>query len=91
VHLSIFILVIIQLDAQNVFFNKFISCLYMFRAPCAHRHEVKIVLYSTWYRHTCRWPSDAQVERELDWCSKHVGAWNKLIEKQILCIKLVNY
>ena len=25
------------------------------------------------------------------WCSKHVEAWNKLSEKQILCIKLVNY
>ena len=25
------------------------------------------------------------------WCSKHVEAWNKLIVKQILCIKLVNY
>jgi len=23
---------------------------------------VKIVLYSIWYRHTCRWPSGAQVE-----------------------------
>jgi len=32
VHLSIFILVINQLDAQNLFYNKFISCLYMFRA-----------------------------------------------------------
>ena len=41
VHLSIFILVIIQLDAQNLFNNKFISCLYLFRAPCAHRQEVK--------------------------------------------------
>ena len=40
VHLSIFILVIIQLDAQNSFNNKFISCLYMFRAPRAHRQEV---------------------------------------------------
>ena len=28
----IFILVINQLDAQNLFYNKFISCLYMFRA-----------------------------------------------------------
>ena len=46
VHLSIFILVINQLDAQNLFYNKFISCLYMFRAPCAHRQEVKIVFYS---------------------------------------------
>jgi len=52
VHLSIFILVIIQLDAQNLFNNKFISCFYMFRATCAHRQEVKIVLYSLWYHHT---------------------------------------
>ena len=28
VHLSIFILVIKQLDAQNLFYNKFISCLW---------------------------------------------------------------
>jgi len=27
----------------------------MFRALCAHRQEVKIVLYSIWYSHTCRW------------------------------------
>ena len=52
VHLSIFILVINQLDAQNLFYNKFISCLYIFRTPCAHRQEVKIVLYSIWYHHT---------------------------------------
>jgi len=24
----------------------------MFRAPCAHHQEVKIVLYSHWYHHT---------------------------------------
>ena len=53
----IFILVINQLDAQNLFYNKFISCRYMFRAMC----------------------------------SKHVEAWNKLIVKQNLYIKLVNY
>ena len=52
VHLSIFFLVINQIDAQNLFYNKFISCLYMFRAQCGHRQEVKIVLYSVWYRHT---------------------------------------
>jgi len=33
--------------------------LYMFRALCAHHQEVKIVLYSIRYRHTCRWPSGA--------------------------------
>ena len=27
----------------------------------AHRQEAKIVLYSLWYHHTCRWPSGAQV------------------------------
>ena len=37
VHLSIFILVVKQLDAQNLFYSKFISFLYKFRAPCAHR------------------------------------------------------
>jgi len=37
----------------------------MFRALCAHHQEVKIILYSIWYRHICRWPSGAQVERGL--------------------------
>ena len=32
----------------------------MFRALCARHREVKIVLYSIWYHHTCRWPSSAQ-------------------------------
>jgi len=35
----------------------------MFRALCAHFQEVKFVLHSFWYHHTCRWPSRAQVER----------------------------
>jgi len=49
---------------HKIFFhNKFIIRLYMFRALCAHHQEVKIVLYSIWYHHTCRWPSGAQVER----------------------------
>ena len=34
----------------------------MFRALCDHQ-EVKFVLYSIGYHHTCRWPSGAQVER----------------------------
>ena len=62
VHLSIFILVT-NLMHKILFYNAFITCLYMFRAPCAHRQEVKIVLYSIWYHHTYRWPSGAQVER----------------------------
>ena len=54
------LLVINQLDPQNLFYNKFISSLYMFRAPCAHRQEVKIALYSLWYHHTYGWPYPAQ-------------------------------
>ena len=57
-----FFLVINQLNAQIFFYNKFISSLYMFRAPCAHHQEVKIVLYSIWYHHTCWWPSGTPVE-----------------------------
>ena len=34
----------------------------MFRAPCAHHQEVNNLLYSIWYRHTCRWPSGVQVQ-----------------------------
>ena len=79
VHLSIFILVLNQLAAQNLFYNKFISCLCMFRAPCARRQEVKIALYSLWYHHTYRWPSRAPVHG------------TGLTVKQILCINLVNY
>ena len=60
VHLSIFILVINQLMHKFLSYNKFIICLYMFRAPCAHHQEVKIVLYSIWYHHTCMWLSHAQ-------------------------------
>jgi len=32
----------------------------MFRALRAHHQGVKIVLYSIWYHHICRWPSRAQ-------------------------------
>ena len=45
------------------FYNEFIICLYMFRVLHAHHQDVKIILYSIWYHHTCRWPSGAKVER----------------------------
>jgi len=32
-----------------LFYNKFIKCLYMFRALCVHHQEVITVLYSIWY------------------------------------------
>jgi len=34
-----------------LFYNKYIICLYMFRALCAHHHNFKMVLYSIWYHH----------------------------------------
>ena len=43
--------------------------LYMFRSLCAHHQEVKIVLYSVWYHHTCRWPSGAPAERRISTCA----------------------
>ena len=63
---------------------KFIICLYMFRALCAHHKEVKIVLYSIWYHHTYRcwiiqfWPPDDE-HMVLETCSHEI----KLIVKQI--------
>ena len=60
-HLSI-ILVINQLNAQYLVF-----VISLFHASTCFEHYVliirgvKIVLYSIWYRHTCRWPSGAQV------------------------------
>ena len=53
------ILVTDQFNAQNLVLNKFIICLYMFRALCAHHQEVKTVLYSIWFHHTSSWPSGA--------------------------------
>ena len=40
------------LTHKILFYNKFITFLYMFRAPRVHHQEVKIVLYSIWYHHT---------------------------------------
>jgi len=60
-------------------------------STCVLHQEVKIALHSLWYHHTYRcvmqfWPPD-----EEHTCSKHAEAWNKLIVKKNLCIKLVNY
>ena len=44
VHLSIFISVINQLDAQNLFHNKFYFMPLHVSSTCAHHQEVKIAL-----------------------------------------------
>jgi disulfide oxidoreductase YuzD len=66
-----------------LFYNKFISCVYVFRALCAHHQEVKIALHNLWYHHTYGWPSRARDDKHM--CSKHVEAWNKRLVKQKFC------
>jgi len=61
VHLSIFISVINQIDAQNLFHNKFYFMPLHVSSTGAHHQEAKIALHSLWYHHTYRWPSRAQV------------------------------
>jgi hypothetical protein len=52
VHLSIFISVFNQLDAQNLFYNKFYFIPLHVSSTCTHHQEVKIALHSPWYHHT---------------------------------------
>jgi hypothetical protein len=52
VHLRIFISVFNQLDAQNLFHNKFYFMLLHVSSTLAHHQEVKISLHSLWYHHT---------------------------------------
>ena len=54
VHLSIFISVFNQLDAQNLFYSKFYFMPLHVSSTCAHHQEVKIALHSLWYHHSCR-------------------------------------
>ena len=76
VHLSIFISVFNQIDAQNLFHNKFYLMPLHVSSTCAHHQEVKIALHSLWYHHTYRWPSRA---RDLETCRgmKWNLLWNK--------------
>ena len=52
--IRVFISVFNQLDAQNLFHNKFYFMSLHVSSTCAHHHEVKIVLHSLWYHHTYR-------------------------------------
>ena len=53
-HLSIFISVFNQLDAQNLFHTKFYFMPLHVSSTCVHHQEVKIALNSLWYHHTYR-------------------------------------
>ena len=54
VHLSIFISLFNQLDAQNLFHNKFYFMPLHVSSTCAYHQEVKIALHSLWYHQTYR-------------------------------------
>ena len=53
----LFIWLFNQLDAQNLFHNKFYFMPLHVSSTCAHHQEVKIALHSLWYHHTYRWTS----------------------------------
>ena len=61
-HLSIFISVFNQLDAQNLFHSKFYFMPLHVSSTCAHHQEVRIALHSLWYHYTYRWPYRPRVE-----------------------------
>ena len=82
-HLSIFISVFNQLDAQNLFHNKFYFMPLHVSSTCAHHQEVKIALHTLWYHHTYRCDDTSTCARNM---YRHEI---KLIVKQILCINLV--
>ena len=63
VHLSIFISVFNQLDAQNLFHNMYYFTPLHVSNTYAYHQEVKIALHSLWYHHTYRWPFRSRVER----------------------------
>ena len=64
VHLSIFISVFNQLDAQNLFHNKFYFMPLHVSSTCAHHQEVKIALHSLWYHHseTSEWSKITKIQ-----------------------------
>jgi len=87
----IFISVFNQLDAQNLFYNKFYFMPLHVSSTFTHHQEVKIALNSLWYHQTYRCDDTRGCVMQL-WlpddehmCSKHVEAWNKLIVKQKFC------
>jgi len=84
VHLSIFISVFNQLDAQNLFHSKFYFMPLHVSSLCAYHQEVKITLHRGCIMQF--WPPDDE-----HICSKHVEAWNKTYCETIFCIKLAKY
>jgi len=80
-----FILLIIQLDAQILFYSKFISSLYMFRAHVLIVRRSKLYYTASGIITPIGIMIPEAVQYNFDlltmntWCSKHVEAWNELI------------
>ena len=89
VHLSI-ILVINRLNAQNlVFIIRLLYSSTCFEHCCAHHQEVKIVLYSIWYHHTCRWPSHAEQSKYIDTRTYLLTPWCRVLLEKLTGLQLV--
>jgi len=71
VHRSLFISVFNQLDAQNLFHNKFYFMPLHVSSTCAHHQEVKIALHRLWYHHTYRC-DDKWTEIDIHWYTFYV-------------------
>jgi len=69
----LFISVFNQLDAQNLFHNKFHFMPLHVSSTCAHHQEVKITLHSLWYHHTRWWAHMLETCRGMKWNL----LWNK--------------
>jgi hypothetical protein len=86
VHLSIFISVFNQLDAKNLFYNKFYFMPLHVSSICPHHQEVKIALHSLWCHHTYRWPSRAR-ECILIWPSTVYNFVRSILHLEIYALK----
>ena len=77
-YLRIFISVFNQLDAQNLFHNKFYFIPLHVSSTFTHHQEVKIVLHSLWYHQTCiNTPVGVMIQIL---CIKLVKYWDKNTE-----------
>ena len=82
VHFTIFISVFNQLDAQNLFHNKFYFMPLHVSSTCAHHQEVKIALHSRLVHETATYRCDDTRGCVMQFCppddehmcSKHVDA-----------------
>ena len=75
----VFISVFSQLNAQNLFYNKFYFVALHVSSTCAHHQGVKIALHSLWYHHTYRCDDTRGCVMQF-WPSGDKHLWSKHVE-----------